>query len=118
MFTTTQAYSKAVDDGAGQILVEALREYAQKSADLAAATAEVRTVCDRLDHALEGDFNVNSLGELQSRGLRLDVLCAERSVAAQSVVKVASQLKRLGVLTEDQTAEILSGTPFERKSEV
>lgn len=116
MFTTKQAYGIDHDraSDAEQILVDALREYAQKSADLLSKAAQVRDTVDRVERYLAEDYNVNSLGELQGRASDFDRLCSERQAAAAHVTKLAWQLKTLGVLTEDRMDAILSSTPFAR----
>lgn len=117
MFTTKQAYGIDHDhlNEAETYLVDAIREYTQKSEDLRGHVNSVRRVCDHVDTNLDHDYNMNSLGELQSRASDFDRLCTERQAAAQAVTKLAWQLKRLGVLSEERMDFILDQTPFARK---
>ena len=116
MLSIADAYAIDHDrhNDAESYLVDAIRNYAQKSQDLSTKCDEIRRVLAHVEEYLLEEYQLNSLGELQSRSGDFDRLCGERYHAGQDVTKLAWQLHRLGVLTEARMDHILDQTPFAR----
>lgn len=125
MFTTKNAYEKtaaiqqAKDEGASTEqervmldLMDRLRDYGHANENLASELEYTTRTLDSVWERLDEDYQVNSLGELQSSAHDFDRACWARDEAAKNVKRAAHLAWRSGVLDEGQVQSMLDGTPF------
>ncbi len=62
-----------------------------KSDQLMAAARALSSDMDRLVQTITAGYSVNGLGEIQSRGSRLDILCGERQLLAETAKVVGCE---------------------------
>lgn len=72
----------------------ALIELASVSEDLLRASRDIVNDMERMQRSIAEGYSVNSLGELQGRGSRLDQLCAVREARAQNARALINTLTR------------------------
>ena len=85
----------------GTLLGEAWQNRARIEEGLRSAIRSARSRLDEAERYLDEDFHVNGLGILQSTGMEVDRLAAEREAACMEIAKIEGMLKRSDVELED-----------------
>lgn len=83
------ATKHGLTDDQRSVLVTALRAWDNANDELARQCHGLRETADRVERHLNNGWNVNSLGELQSQGLKFDLQCQARQLAADQLLLVS-----------------------------
>lgn len=91
-----------------QAQAHTLNRLNDKSADLVTTATGIQNDMDRLVKTIHSGFSVNSLGELQSRGSRLDILCAERQLLADQAKMIGCETEHINLASVGMTGDCRS----------
>lgn len=100
---------------AGELLVGVVHAFQSAAENLYRATFDIEDKVQQVRDHVEHGYQVNSLGELQSRGPEFDRLCTRYQETAGAIKSCRYYAEELTSRT--LVASLLAGTGFERKED-